>query len=257
MDKNTIKKLRNKLYKNKIKALILTMSIALLINIATIITVVYLKNKNTNTVIYEEKNFLTIINNQPAQIQENVEEIKEEEKPIIIKKAQVNDKEDAEKKYSDASISKAKYSNIEEAKSLYETSGTSIGIDVSKWNYNIDWKKVANSGVEFAIIRCGYRGYGSGEILMDPFFEQNINGALKNGIKVGVYFFSAAINEQEAQEEARWVINVIKKYRITYPVVYDFEENKIRTRKPAWSDEERRIVLQEIIYEKKHSSRIC
>ena len=224
MKKKIINQIRKTLYKNKIKALILTMIISLLLSVATMITTVYIKNNMHKVVVYQTYAFLTINNtsNNEVKKEEKTEE-KTEEKPIVIKKAPVNDKEDVEKKYSDPSISSAKSSNVEEAKSLYEVAGSSVGIDVSKWNYSIDWKKVADSGVEFAMIRCGYRGYGSGEILMDPYFEQNITGALKNGIKVGVYFFSAAINEEEAKEEARWVINVIKKYRITYPVAYDFE----------------------------------
>lgn len=98
------------------------------------------------------------------------------------------------------------------------------GIDVSKWNGDIDWKKVADEGVEFAIIRTGYRGCEGGNIVADPCFYDNIEGALANGIEVGVYFYSQAINEKEARQEAAWVCELIKNYNITYPVAYDLEE---------------------------------
>lgn len=98
------------------------------------------------------------------------------------------------------------------------------GIDVSKFQGEIDWNKVAASGVEFAIVRLGYRGYGTGAIVMDETAIQNIEGALGANIKVGVYFFSQAVTIQEAVEEAEFVIDKIKQYDITYPVIYDTEE---------------------------------
>ncbi len=98
------------------------------------------------------------------------------------------------------------------------------GIDVSKYQGNINWKKVKDAGVEFVIIRLGYRGYGwAGKIVYDENFTKNIEGALNAGIEVGVYFFSQAINDAEALEEAQFVLDAIKKYNITYPVVFDTE----------------------------------
>lgn len=97
------------------------------------------------------------------------------------------------------------------------------GIDVSKWQGNIDWSKVAKDDVSFAIIRVGNRGLSKGSISLDEYFERNINGALVNGIKVGIYFFSSSINEVEAEEEANFVLKHIKGYNITMPVVFDFE----------------------------------
>ena len=98
------------------------------------------------------------------------------------------------------------------------------GIDVSQHNGTINWKKVRNAGVDFAIIRVGGRGYGSaGNIYKDDDAQQNIEGALAAGIKVGVYFFSTAINEKEALEEAKYTCSVIRDYDISYPVVYDHE----------------------------------
>lgn len=97
------------------------------------------------------------------------------------------------------------------------------GIDVSKFQGNIQWDKVAAEGVDFAIIRMGYRGMTEGTLEYDPYFKTNVSNAIKNGIKVGVYFFSQAKNEAEAVAEADFVINAIKDYNITYPVVYDTE----------------------------------
>lgn len=98
-----------------------------------------------------------------------------------------------------------------------------VGIDVSAYQYDIDWERVAAAGVEFAIIRAGYRGYTQGGIYQDSTFLANIEGALANGIQVGVYFFSQAVTEQEAVEEALWTISWIQDYDITYPVVFDWE----------------------------------
>lgn len=98
------------------------------------------------------------------------------------------------------------------------------GIDVSKYQGNIDWDKVAADGVEFAMIRLGYRGYGTGALVLDELFEQNIKGAKAAGIKVGVYFFSQAISNAEAKEEAEFVIEHLKSYKLDYPIAFDTEE---------------------------------
>lgn len=99
------------------------------------------------------------------------------------------------------------------------------GIDVSEHQGEIDWQLVAQDGVEFAFIRVGFRGYGStGKLVEDEQFENNITGALQNGIKVGVYFFSQAINEEEIQEEANFVLEKIAPYKVELPVVFDVEK---------------------------------
>ena len=96
------------------------------------------------------------------------------------------------------------------------------GIDVSKWQGRIDWKKVKSAGIDFAIIRIGYRGE-NGKIFRDDNADYNIQQAQKAGLLVGVYFFSTATNEKEAREEAAWTLGAIKGYKISYPVVYDCE----------------------------------
>ncbi len=90
-----------------------------------------------------------------------------------------------------------------------------FGIDVSKWNKEIDWDKVKNAGVEFAIIRVGYRGATTGALVVDPYFEANIKGAVRAGIPVGVYFFTQAVNTVEAVEEASMVMALCRDYNWT------------------------------------------
>lgn len=98
------------------------------------------------------------------------------------------------------------------------------GVDVSSFQGEIDWQRVKEDGIEFAIIRLGYRGYGTGRIMLDDYYEANIQGALDAGLEVGVYFFSQAISEEEAVEEAQIVLENIKNYQLTYPIIYDAEE---------------------------------
>lgn len=105
-----------------------------------------------------------------------------------------------------------------------ENYSSSFGIDVSSHQGEIDWEKVKNQGVEFAYLRLGYRGYGSGKIMLDEYFERNYQKAKNQGIKVGVYFFSQAINEEEAMEEAFFVLENIIDKKIDLPIVYDLEE---------------------------------
>lgn len=118
-------------------------------------------------------------------------------------------------------IQGAKY-NFASDGSLVTGSGT-MGIDVSKHNATIDWNAVKNSGVSYVIIRCGYRGYTQGSLVIDPKFEQNIKGATSAGLKVGVYFFSQAVDEVEAVQEASFVLDAVKGYKISYPIFLDVE----------------------------------
>lgn len=98
-----------------------------------------------------------------------------------------------------------------------------FGIDISSHQGEIDWELVKEAGVEFAIIRCGYRGYGSGELVPDERFHENMQGAMDAGIEVGVYLFSQAITTEEALEEAELTLSMIEGYEFTYPVVFDWE----------------------------------
>ena len=98
------------------------------------------------------------------------------------------------------------------------------GIDVSKFQGDIDWQKVADSCVKYAMIRLGLRGYETGKLVTDENFKANVEGATAAGIDVGVYFFTQAINPAEAREEAEYVLNEIAPYNITYPVAIDVED---------------------------------
>ena len=114
----------------------------------------------------------------------------------------------------------------EKGRMYYADSSVSMytGIDISVHQGEIDWAAVKNDGIDFVMLRAGYRGYGTeGKMSEDANFRTNCENALQAGLKVGVYFFSQAINVKEAREEADFVLKIIKDYDITYPVAYDWE----------------------------------
>jgi len=113
------------------------------------------------------------------------------------------------------------------------------GIDVSAYQPDIDWTEVKASGIEFAMIRVGYRGYGSGKLDLDDCFLKHMQGALDAGLDVGVYFFSQALTPEEAVEEAEYVLTWIEGYDITCPVVFDWEEVDA----PARTDDMNMVML--------------
>lgn len=127
-----------------------------------------------------------------------------------------DDTQDPENTENNIEGSKVKIENITPKQ------GEALGIDVSKWQGKIDWSLVKNSGIDFAIIRIGFRAE-NGKLYKDENADYNIQQAQKAGILVGVYFFSTAINTTEACEEASFVVSTIKGYKISYPVVYDCE----------------------------------
>ncbi len=100
---------------------------------------------------------------------------------------------------------------------------SSVGIDVSSYNGNINWNAVKAQGIDFAIIRVGGRGWGSGVIYNDTKFSSYIKGAKEAGLKVGVYFYSTAINEKEAVEEASYTLQRVGRYSLDYPIFMDVE----------------------------------
>ena len=106
-----------------------------------------------------------------------------------------------------------------------------MGIDVSEFQgEEIDWQQVKQAGVEFVMIRMGYRAYGeSGKLVLDAMFENNMKGASEAGLKIGVYFFSQAISASEAVEEAEFVLEHLKGYDLDGPVAFDTEEIKFDT----------------------------
>lgn len=133
--------------------------------------------------------------------------------------------------YSDvpaSSYPKESFNKNEDGRVVYadKTVQYATGIDVSSHQGEIDWKKVKNDGIDFAVVRIGFRGYGAaGNICEDDMAEKNIRGAAAAGLKVGVYFYSQATTVSEAEDEADFVLNIIKHYSIDYPVVFDWEND--------------------------------
>ena len=108
----------------------------------------------------------------------------------------------------------------------YKNNKTKIGIDISKWQGNVDFQKLKEANVEFVMIRLGYQtGFGK-ELVLDKYYEQNIKLANKYGIKAGVYFYSYAKNTNDAKKQAEFVKKHIKNYKIDMPVAFDFEDWK-------------------------------
>lgn len=137
--------------------------------------------------------------------------------PVMV--APVDDKNDPQAEQTNGiKVDVSKISSTDN-----NTDVITYGIDVAKWQGVIDWKQVKTSGVDFAVIRVGYRTQVDGEIYEDPYAKYNLQQAKANGIKIGVYFFSTAISEREALEEAKWVTDYIAAYPITYPVAYNCE----------------------------------
>ncbi len=113
--------------------------------------------------------------------------------------------------------------NYEDIVNEYKNENTSIGIDISKWQGNIDFKKLKENNVEFVFIRIGVQNGFNGEIIMDPYFEYNIKNAMENDIKIGVYFYSYATTIEESKKQAAWIIENLKNHKIDLPIVFDWE----------------------------------
>lgn len=120
--------------------------------------------------------------------------------------------------YSGLKFQNERYTYYENGTQLSKT-----GVDVSYHQGEIDWQRVAADGIDFVMLRVGYRGYETGEINLDERFHTYINGALDAGLEVGVYFYSQALTTEEAVEEANFVMEQVQRYDITYPIVYDWE----------------------------------
>jgi GH25 family lysozyme M1 (1,4-beta-N-acetylmuramidase) len=155
-----------------------------------------------------------------VRVKDKVEYIAIDDISLLIKTEADIDAEAEDSGLREALSDADKSENVEFKKS---GSGTRLGIDVSKWNGDIDWKKVKESGVEFSIVRAGYRGSVTGSIVVDPYFEENMKEAASAGVLTGVYFFTQAVNEVEAVEEASAVIELIKEYNIDFPIYIDTE----------------------------------
>lgn len=120
-----------------------------------------------------------------------------------------------------------------------------LGLDLSKYNGEVDYAALKAEGVDFVMIRLGSRGYGSGQITLDEKFEENITKAIGAGLEVGVYFFSQAITAEEAVEESNFIVQTLANYKITYPIAFDMEYvQNDKARIEALSREEKTAVAK-------------
>lgn len=149
--------------------------------------------------------------------------------PVQNMAAEVGSQDDAEDPQSSSNMEGGSQTGAEvdvsrAAASENETAEATLGIDVSKYQGTIDWGQVKASGVDFAMVRVGYRAKTTGILYEDPGARYNLQEANANGIQTGAYFFSSAVTQEEAREEAEWVASFIAKYKITYPVAYNCED---------------------------------
>lgn len=174
-----------------------------------------------------------------VQVKDKVEYVFIDDISLLIKTEEEIDAEAEDTGVQDADEDRDK----SEIKKLQTpTANATVGIDVSKWNREIDWDKVKAAGVDFAIIRAGYRGSSTGSLVVDPYFEANIKGASMAGVKVGVYFFTQAVNEVEAVEEASMVLELTQDYSLDYPIFIDTESAGGNGRADKLAEEERTLV---------------
>lgn len=160
------------------------------------------------------------LNETKVRVKDKVEYLAIEDISLLIKTEADIDAEAEDTGVADA-LEDADRTEIQKLQNT--TANSRVGIDVSKWNGEIDWDKVKNAGVEYAIIRVGYRGSVSGSLVEDPYFVTNMKGAAASGMPTGVYFFTQAVNEVEAVEEASAVLSLIREYKLDYPVFIDTE----------------------------------
>ena len=160
------------------------------------------------------------LNETKVRVKDKVEYVAIEDISLLVKTEEEIDAEAEDTGVADA-LADADKTEIQKLQAT--TANSRVGIDVSKWNGEIDWDKVKNAGVEYAIVRAGYRGAVTGSLVEDPYFAANMKGAAASGMPVGIYFFTQAVNEVEAVEEASVVLSLIREYKIDYPVFIDTE----------------------------------
>lgn len=153
-------------------------------------------------------------------VKENVEYVPIDDISLLIK---TEDEIDASREDTEKGDAREDADGTEQTQIQSGEGNRHFGIDVSKWNKEIDWEKVRAAGVEFAIIRCGYRGSATGTLVEDPYFYQNVEAAEKAGIKLGLYFFTQATNAVEAVEEASMVLCLNDGRALDYPIFIDTE----------------------------------
>ena len=177
-----------------------------------IIYIEYLRSGEYEVALKEASGYRVPETNAHITVKQSVEYVVIDDIDLLILTEDEVDAELEDLEANDAvdDADKSEITGMQEGNATSKT-----GIDVSKWNKEIDWDKVKKAGVEFAIIRVGYRGATTGALIEDPYFEANIKGAIRAGIPVGVYFFTQAVNTVEAVEEASMVTAVSKAFCAT------------------------------------------
>lgn len=215
---------------------IIPVAVAAVIAIIVIIVIVVVTGRITRQVIEPdvveseaviEESGQSIDDSDPVAEEENVTDVTQMT-DAAENDDQVDESHDDEQDPQPESMSGEQGTEVDVAQllssgSVAETDQVTVGIDVAKYQGTIDWALVASSGIDFVMVRVGYRGDTSREICADTNAKYNMQEAQKNGIKVGVYFFSTAVTADEARAEADWVADYISQYQITYPVAYDCE----------------------------------
>lgn len=215
---------------------IIPVAVAAVIAIIVIIVIVVVTGRITRQVIEPDVVESEAVIEESGQSIDDSDPVAEEENITDVTKMtdgaenddQVDESHDDEQDPQPESMSGEQGTEVDVAQllssgSVAETDQVTVGIDVAKYQGTIDWALVASSGVDFVMVRVGYRGDTSREICADTNAKYNMQEAQKNGIKVGVYFFSTAVTADEARAEADWVADYISQYQITYPVAYDCE----------------------------------
>ncbi len=175
------------------------------------------------TIVAEEAEETLSVQEQPSEISEDPEAYREAHRG----EAEANEQQTALQNYTSrvTLLGNKSRRSIYTGKLYTVPSGKTItdGIDVSKWSKSIDWPKVKRAGTDFAIIRCGYRGYETGAMFGDEYYASNMKKAAAAGIKTGMYFYSQAISVAEAKKEAEYCLKHAKGYTVSAPIVLDVE----------------------------------
>ena len=160
---------------------------------------------------------------EPEQVAEETTQADDAKIEVVEEQPKEAEEEDPQVEVETESGADVDVSSLVSASNVGENSSVTYGIDVSRFQGTIDWAQVASTGIDFAMIRVGYRDKATGEIKADTNAKYNMQEAEKNGIKIGAYFFSTACTGDEAIQEAKWVTDYIAQYPITYPVGYNCE----------------------------------
>ena len=178
-----------------------------------------------------------------AAVQNELDTVIKEQSAINVTNVYVPERKITSGKIAMNSFKTENFRNEDGFMAYFDDEGNKIshlGCDLSYHNRKVNWDELAAAGCEFVMLRCGYRGYTEGGLNKDEKFDEYAKKANKAGINVGVYFFTQAINEEEAVEEADYVLELIEDYDITYPVAFDTEyinDSKARTNQADISDE--------------------